>query len=89
MSYDVDFMILTRSLERDIARRGVLLRSLKRGLLLAIPGVVLVAFAALLVLTNTATLFITLAVVALVIFELCRRSLASEGATHKTTGRTN
>jgi hypothetical protein len=28
-------------------------------------------------------------VVALVIFELCRRSLASEGATHKTTGRTN
>ena len=89
MSDDVDFMILTRSLERDLARRGVFRRNLQRGLLLVIPGAVLVVFAVLLVLTNTATLFITLAVVALVIFELCRRSLASEGATHKTTGRTN
>jgi hypothetical protein len=80
MSDDVDFMILTRTLERDLARRGVLLRAVKRCLWLVIPGLGLLAFAVLLVLTNTTTLVITLAVVALVIFELCRRGLASEGA---------
>jgi hypothetical protein len=39
--------------------------------------------AAVLVLTNTTTLVITLVVVALVIYELCRRGLAAEGPGHK------
>jgi hypothetical protein len=49
---------------------------LLRSLSFALPAIVLVMLAFLLVLTNTTTLVITLAVVALVIFELCRRGLA-------------
>jgi fatty acid desaturase len=79
MSDDVDFMILTRSLERELGKRAALLRALRRTFLLVVPAVLLVALAALLVVTNTTTLVITLSVVGLVIFELCRRGLAAEG----------
>lgn len=87
MSDDVDFMILTRSLERDLGRRVAVVRALKRSLLLVIPAAGLVVLATLLVLTNTTTLVITLAVVGLVIFELCRRGLAADGPASKSGGR--
>ncbi|MGA2528058.1 MAG: hypothetical protein ABSG36_02715 [Acidimicrobiales bacterium] len=57
---------------------------MKRVVSFALPGVVLLALAVVLVLTNTTTLVITLAVVALVISELCRRGLAAEGQGHTT-----
>jgi lipopolysaccharide/colanic/teichoic acid biosynthesis glycosyltransferase len=54
------------------------MRWLKRCLLLSVPVLVLVVLAALLVLTNTVVVVITLAVVTMVIFELCRRGLGAE-----------
>jgi Flp pilus assembly protein TadB len=87
MSDDVDFMILTRSLDRDLGRRAAVMRSLKRCLLLIVPVAVLAVLAALLVLTNTAVVVITLAVVAMVIFELCRRGLGAERPGERPGGR--
>ena len=87
MSDDVDFMILTRSLDRDLGRRAVIMRWLKRCLLLAVPTMVMVVLAALLVVTNTVAVVITLLVVAMVIFELCRRGLAPENPVRRSGGQ--
>jgi lipopolysaccharide/colanic/teichoic acid biosynthesis glycosyltransferase len=86
MSDDVDFMILTRSLEKDLGRRVAVIRAVRRCLLLVVPAAALVVLATLLVLTNTTTLVITLAVVGLVIFELCRRGLAAEAPARRPSG---
>lgn len=79
MSDDLDFMLLTRSLERDLGKRAALVRGLRRATMLLVLAVLLLGLATLLVLTNTTTLIITLTVVAFVIFELCRRGMAAEG----------
>jgi hypothetical protein len=78
MSDDVDFMIMTRSLDRELARRGRVGRGLKRAALLVPTVLGLLLVAALLVLTGSVTLVITLSIVAMVIFELCRRGLAAD-----------
>jgi hypothetical protein len=76
MSDDVDFMILTRSLDRELARRGRLVQGLKRSLALVILGIGLLVVAAFLVLTDSVTVVITLSFVAMIIFELVKRGLA-------------
>ena len=86
MSDDVDFMILARSLDRELARRGRIVHGLKRGLALVVPGIALVVLAAVLVVTNSVTVVITLSFVAMIIFELVRRGLAADGNA-KTAGR--
>ena len=85
MSDDVDFMLLTRSLDRELARRGRVLHGLKAGLALVLPAAALVVFAAFLVVTNSVTVVITLSFVAMIIFELVRRGLADGNA--KASGR--
>ena len=86
MSEDVDFMILTRSLGREFARRGRVLHGLKRALSLVIPGIGLLVLAACLVITNSVAVVITLSIVAMVIFELVRRGIEADVNT-KTAGR--
>jgi hypothetical protein len=86
MSEDVDFMILTRSLDRELARRGRVVHGLKRALSLVIPGIGLLVVAAFLVITNSVAVVITLSIVAMVIFELVRRGIEADVNT-KAAGR--
>lgn len=89
MSDDVDFMILTRSLDKELGRRVAVLRWVRRCGLLVLPVLGLLALAALLVVTDTVVVVITLAVVIMVIFELCRRGLASERPVQRPGGQLN
>ncbi len=84
MSEDLDFMILTRSLDDRQWKRTVALFGFRRGLRFAVVTLGLLALAVLLVLTGTVVLAISLAVVAMAIFELCLRGIAAEGPSKKT-----
>ena len=86
MSEDVDFMILTRSLDREFADRGRAVHGLDRALSLVIPGIGLLVLAAFLVITNSVAVVITLSIVAMVIFELVRRGIEADVNT-KAAGR--
>lgn len=73
MSDDVEFQILTQSLaDRDFGRAVVAIDRLRRGLLIGASCIALTVLTVLLALTNTASLVITLAVVAVIAIEVAR-----------------
>lgn len=88
MSDDLDFLMLTRSLEGRRWRRTVAVFGFKRVLRLIIVVLALAALAVFLVLTNTVVIVVTLAVVAMIVFELCRRGIAAEEHSKRSGGNT-
>ncbi|MGO9582036.1 MAG: hypothetical protein ACLP36_04435 [Acidimicrobiales bacterium] len=64
-----------------------MLEGVKRCLLVTVAGLGLLAMAVLLVLTDTVTVTITSAVVAMVVFELCRRGMVAQGPVERPGGR--
>ncbi len=76
MSDDVEFQILTRTLsDQDLGRRVIAVDRLRRGLLVGGVCLGLLVLAALMALTNTASLVITLAVVCVIAIEVGRLGL--------------
>jgi hypothetical protein len=76
MSDEVEFQLLTRSLtDEDLGRRVVTIDRLRRALLIGAICLGLLVAAMVMALTNTASLMITLAVVALIGVEVARLGL--------------
>ena len=66
----------------DLVRRVAVVDRLKLCLLVMAGGLVLLALAAFIVLTNTVALVITLAILGTIVFLLARRGLAEAGRTN-------
>ena len=76
MSDDVEFQLLTRSLtDQDLGKRIAAINRLRRWLSVGAVCVGLVLLAVVMALTNTASLVITLAVVAVIGVEVTRLGL--------------
>ncbi|MGO9962513.1 MAG: hypothetical protein ACLPUG_03660 [Acidimicrobiales bacterium] len=76
MSDDVEFQLLTRSLEdQELGRRVVTMNRLRRSLAITAVCLGLIALALFMALTNTASLVITLTVVVAIGVEVARLGL--------------
>lgn len=83
MAEELGFSALARTLESRRWKRTVVLVGFRRYLRRGILALVLLVLAVFLVLTDTVAMVVTLMVVAMIVFELCRRGIASDGPRNK------
>ena len=79
MAEELGFSALARTLESRRWKRTVVLVGFRRYLRRGIVALVLLVLAVFLVLTDTVAIVVTLMVVAMIVFELCRRGIAQNG----------